>query len=88
MLKLFRAFLSTDRKRRSLAVGFAIWLLRLVCDIENDEMNRYSDRLDEFDSDSHNVPLCDYNAAEEGYTECESILGFLESAIEDLEFAY
>ena len=88
MLKLFRAFLSADRKRRCLAVGFALWLLRLVCDIENVEMDRYSDRLDEFDSDPQCVSRCDYIAAEEGYSECEYILGYLESAIEDLEFAY
>jgi len=88
MLKLFRAFLSEDRKRRCLAIGLVIRLLRLLCDIENDVMQHYSDRLDEFDSDSQDVPHYDYIAAEESYTECEYILGWLESAIEDLEFAY
>jgi len=51
-------------------------------------LDLYSDRLDEFDSDSQNASRSDYIAAEEGYSECEYILGFLESAIEDLEFAY
>ena len=88
MLNLFRAFLSADRKRRCLAVRFAIRLLRLVCDIEKVELDLYSDRLDEFDSDSQKASRSDYIAAEEGYSECEYILGFLESAIEDLEFAY
>jgi len=88
MLKLFRAVLSVDRKRRSLAVGLALRLLRLVRDIEKDEAYRYSDRLDEFDLDSHIVSRCEYIAIEEVYSECEYTLGFLESAIEDLEFAY
>jgi len=88
MLKLFRAFLSAKRKRRCLAVGLALCLLRLVCDIEKDEMYRYSDRLDEFDLDFQNTSHRDYIALEEGYSECECALGFLESAIEDLEYAY
>ena len=43
MLKLLRSILSVDRKRRNLAVGFALWLLRLVRDIEKDKMDCYSD---------------------------------------------
>ena len=88
MSKLFRSILSADRKRRSFAVGLALWLLRLVSDIEQDEMYRYSDKLDEFDSDSGNVSRQVYNAIEEEYLVCECALGFLESAIEDLEYAY
>ena len=90
MLKFFRTILFTDRKRRSLAVRLALWLLRLIHDIEKDEAYYYSDRLDKFDLDSHthNFSRCDYIAIEEKYSECEYTLGFLESAIEDLEFAY
>jgi len=88
MLKFFRTILFTDRKRRSLAVRLALRLLRLIHDIEKDEAYYYSDRLDKFDLDSHNISRCDYIAIEEKYSECEYTLGFLESAIEDLEFAY
>jgi len=88
MLKLFRAILSVDRKRRCLAVGLALRLLRLVRDIEKDEAYRYSDKLDEFVLDSTNVSRRDYIAIEEEYSLCECALDFLESAIEDLEFAY
>ena len=89
MFKLFRSILSADRKRRCLAVGLALWLLRLVSDIEKDEMYRYSDMLDELDLESGYVSRHDYyNAIEEEYSVCECALGFLEAAIEDLEFEY
>jgi len=88
MLKLFRSILSVDRKRRNFAVRLAIWLLCLVRDIEKDVLYRYSDMLDEFDLDSGNSSRRDYIAIEEVCSDCECILGFLESAIEDLEFAY
>ena len=88
MLRLLRSILSADRKRRGLAVGLALRLLRLVRDIEYDEMYRYSDRLEELDLNSHNVSPRDYTAIEEMCSECECALGFLDSAIEDLEFAY
>jgi len=88
MLKLFRYILSTNRKHRRFAVGFALPLLRLIRDIERDETYRYSDKLDELDLDSENLSMCEYNAIEENYTICEHTLDFLDSAIEDLEFAY
>ena len=88
MLKLFRSILSADRKRRSLAIALALRLLRLIHDIEKDELYRYSDKLDEFDLDSEKVHSCDYTAIEEECSNCEYALGYLECAIEDLEFAY
>ena len=88
MLKLFRSILTADRRRRRLAVGLALRLLRLLRDIERDEAYRYSDKLDEFDSGPQYVSRHDYNAVEECYLDCESALGFLESAIDDLEYAY
>ena len=88
MIKLFRAILSVHRKRRGLAVRLALRLLRLVRDIEKDEMYRYSDKLDELDLTPENVSRCDYTAIEEKCSDCECTLGFLDSAIEDLEFAY
>ena len=86
--KLSRPILSSGRKRRRRAVGLAIWLLRLVHDIEMGETCRYSDELDRLDSMPVRVSRCKYNEVEEEYTSSECALGFLESAIEDLEFAY
>lgn len=88
MLKLFRSILSADRKRRSFAVRIALRLLMIVRDIEKNDLYHYSDKLDEFDLHSHNFSQRDYISIEEKYSDCEFSLGFLESAIEDLEFAY
>jgi len=88
MLRLFHYILSVNRKRRSLAVTIALRILRLVRDIEQDEAYRYSDKLDEFELDSLKVHRCDYTEIEEEYSNCEYTLGFLECAIDDLEFAY
>ena len=88
MFKLFRSILSSNRNRRRFAVGLALRLLRLIRDIEKDETFRFSDELDEFDSDFQNDSRREYNAIEDDYIECEHALGFLESAIEDLEYAY
>jgi len=88
MLKLIRSILFADRRRRRLAVGLALRLLRLLRDIERDEAYYYSDKLDEFDFDSKNVSRNDYTAIEERCSVCECALGFLESAIEDLEYTY
>jgi len=88
MIKLFQSILSANRKRRCRAVRCALWLLRSVRDVELAEMCRYSDKLDELDSKPDNVSRRAYVAAEEGYSSCEDAIGFLESAIEDLAFAY
>ena len=88
VLKLFRAILSADRKRRRFAVGLALRMLRLICDIEKDEVYRLSDKLDVFPIESQSISRCDYIAIEEECADCECTLGFLESAIEDLEYAY
>jgi hypothetical protein len=88
MQKIIRFFLASDRKRRCLIVGLILWLLRLLRDVEKDDMWRNSDLLDSFDSDITGVSRSEYNAIEEEYTSCEYALSVLESAIEDLEFAY
>jgi hypothetical protein len=85
---LFQSILSANRKRRSLMVRGALWLLRSVRDVENDELCRYSDKLDNFYSESSSVSRHIYIAVEEEYLSCEAALEFLNSAIEDLEFAY
>jgi len=88
MVKLFQSILSASRKRRSFVLGAALWLLRTVRDVEKDETYRYSDKLDEFNLVLENHSQLDYYALEDEYLNCENALGFLESAIEDLEFAY
>lgn len=88
MPNLFRSILSADRRRRSLAVGLALRLLRLVRDVEKDEAYRCSDKLEELGMVSGGVSRRDYSAVEEECSACECALGFLDSAIEDLEFAY
>jgi len=88
MQKLLRAFFLADRRRRSLAVELALWLLRIIWDIERSEADRFYDRLVELDSDSQDVSPREYAAAEENCSLSEFTRDYLESAIEDLEFAY
>jgi len=91
MQKLFRSFLSANRKRREKAAGFALRLLRLLRDVEETEMYRYSDELDKIDlynGDYGCVHNREYAAIEDECTNCECALGFLECAIDDLKFAY
>jgi len=88
MQKLFRAFLSAGRKRRGLTVGVALWLLRQVRDVEKDEAWRASDKLDSFDWKPDAITRRAYSVVEDDYLSCEHSLDVLESAIDDLEFAY
>jgi len=88
MKKFFRLFLTSDRKRRCLAVGAALWLLRLIRDVEYDEMQRNSDMLDNFDPEDRETSRRDYSVIEERYLSCECAFGVLDSAIEDIEFTY
>ena len=85
MLVLFRSFLSKDRKRRCLAVGFALRLLRLIQDIEKDEMHRYLTKLHETDMEFKSLSVREYTVIDEEFLFCEFLLGFLDSAIEVLE---
>ena len=85
MKKIVRFLLASDRRRRRRTAAIALWLLRLARDAESEEMWRLSDILDGIDAD---VSRREYNAAEEDCLYCESALGLLESAIDDLEFAY
>jgi len=85
MKKIVRFFLAAGRKRRCRSVAITLRLLRLLRDAESEEMWRLSDILDGIDAE---VSRREYNAAEEECLYCESALGFLESAIDDLEFAY
>jgi len=60
----------------------------MVHDAERDDAYRYSDMLEELNVNPGNVSMHDYIAIEERCSECECALGFLECAIEDLQFAY
>jgi len=88
MLKLLMAPLTSNRKRRCRAVSAAIWLLRIIYDIETAEMNRYSNLLDEFDFTPGKASKHEYALTEEECISSECALGFLECAITDLEYAY
>jgi len=88
MRKIFRLCLASGRKRRRLAVDAALWLLRLLRDVEFDEMYRNSELLDSFDSEACKVSRREYNAVEEEYMSCEYALIVLETAIDDLKCAY
>jgi len=87
MKKLLCPFLSVSRRRR-LAVNFARRLLRLVHDIEENEMNRFSDMLDSFEPNHRNYTSRDYAILEDDYLDAENTVAFLDSAIEDLEYVY
>jgi len=88
MQKFFQSILSANRKRRNLAVSAALWLLRIVRDIEKGEMYRFEHECNVYDWDSESISTHAFEVLESEYLLCECALGFLESAIEDLEFAY
>jgi len=88
MKKLFLFFLRSGRKRRCLLAGVVLWLLKLLRDVENDEMYRNSDMLDRADSGMISVSRLKYTEIEEQYTYSEYALSVLDSAIDELEFAY
>jgi len=88
MKKICRFFLASGRKRRCRTVSMVLWLLRMLRDVENDEVWHYSDLLDSFDSLHDAIAKHKYNALEEKYGECEFALSVLDSAIDDLEAAY
>jgi len=88
MQKIFHYVLTSKRKRRCIALSAALWLLRLLRDIEKSELCRNSDLLDSFNSETYALSRREYNAVEEKYLSCEHALDILESAIEDIDFAY
>ena len=88
MKKLFKSILFANRARRSRAVAATRWILRLVWDFENDEMNRCSDSLGSIAFKSGIAARPEYAAIEDECSLCECSLGFLQCAIDDLGFAY
>jgi len=75
-------------KRRRLVVAAAIWLLRLLLDVEKEEMWRYSDLIDNIDSGAIGSIHQEYQSAEDAYILSELAVSVLESAIFDIEIAY
>jgi hypothetical protein len=85
MQKIFRCFLIANRKRRRLALATALWLLRILRNIEYDEMERYEDLIDKLNYDADSFSRSRYIVAEEEWSSCECALGFIDPAIDDLE---
>ena len=88
MQKLFHAILSAKRKYRGIVVGASLWLLRIVRDVEEEKMHRIAREMRAFDWESDSSSSDDYEALEEEDTRCDCALGFIECAIDDLDFAY
>ena len=88
MQKLFYSILSAKRKYRGIVVGASLWLLRIVRNIEEEEINRVAREMRAFDWESDNSSVDNYEALEEEDTRCDCALGFIECAIDDLDFAY
>ena len=88
MFKFLRFLLTAKRKRRRLALGAALWLLRMLRDIEYDEMLRYEDLIDKLDCSTVGLSQRKYLAAEEEWSICECALGFFDYVVDDLELVY
>ena len=88
MQKLFRSILSAKRKYRGIVVGASLWLLRIVRDVEEEEIHRVASEMRAYDWESDSSPPGSYEALEEEDTRCDCALGFIECAIDDLDFAY
>jgi len=88
MKQLFRSFLAAKRNRRRLVLQLALRLLRFVRDIEFDEMERFETLICAFDTDSYTDSQLRFINAEDEWSASEHALGFLDSAIDDLFFAY
>jgi len=88
MKQLFRSFLAAKRNRRRLALRVAIRLLRIVRDIEFDEMEHYERLTCALDNNSIIDSQLSFLSAEDEWSASEHALGFLDCAIDDLNFAY
>ena len=87
MKTLVRSFLNANRKRRGAAVGSALWLLRIVRDIEEEEIHRVEHEMGAFDWESESASDR-YEALEVEDMRCDCALGFIECALDDLDYAY
>jgi len=85
MKKLFHSILSKNRNRRNLAVATALWLLRQIRDVEEDEMCRHKDMLDKLPGSAAEH---EYAVIENEYFDCGHALDALEYVIENLNLEY
>jgi len=88
MIKFLRFFLTAKRKRRRLALGAALCLLRMLRDIEYDEMLRYEVLIDKLDCGADALSQRKHLAAEEEWSVCECALGFIDYVVDDLEMVF
>ena len=88
MKKLFKSIFSTKRRYRGFAVGASLWLLRIVRDVEEEEMHRVSREMWDYDCKSDGSSPDGYEFLEEEDTRCEFALGYIGCAVEDLDYAY
>jgi len=89
MQKILRLFLASGHKHRIRTVSAIIWVLRLLHDVELDEMRSNEDMLENLDSqDEGSYTHCKYDDIEELYLSCEYAQSVLNSAIDDLEYVY
>jgi len=86
MQKLFHSILSA--KRKYIVVGASLWLLRIVRDVEEEEINRIAHEMRAYNWESDSSSPDNYEALEEEDTRCDCALGFIDCAIDDLDYAY
>jgi hypothetical protein len=88
MKKLLKTALSAKRKRRGLVLSIALWLLRVVRDIEKEEMYRFEFECNAYDRDSESDSTSTYEDLEGEWSLCECALGFVDCAVNDLEYLF
>ena len=88
MQKLLHFILTAKRKYRGIVVGASLWLLRIVRNVEEEEMNRIAREMRAYDWESDDSSPDGYEALEEEDTRCDCAVGFIGCAIDDLDFAY
>jgi len=88
MKTLLRAILYANRKRRGVAVSAALWVLRIVRDVEKDEMYRFEHECNIYNWDSERASRRAYESPEDEYSLCECALGFIDCAVKDLELLF
>ena len=88
MKKLIKSFLSAKRKYRGIVVGISLWVLRIVRDIEEDEIRRVACEMRAYDRESDSSSEDGYATLEDEDARCDCALGFIECAIDDLDYAY
>jgi len=86
MRKIVCCFLTANRKHRSRVINVILWMLRLLRDIEEDEYWQTSELMDDINPWGDEVSRRKYADLEDQYILCENAIGFLEPAIENLEF--